>query len=207
MRVRQAWRRHVADMAGAASTRAEGLRHAALLADLPSLGTVLCQSRHRARPAELKRWMADPASPPWPRHPWLQALWRASEISVEARVGPEGVREWLDFSDEAGCVWLRIWLLPDSDYCAWDALLARHVMIVRRDEASADPCLPRACLRARWQGLHGAPAALCRFVVRHSGDMQRLELSAVSGSSARTLAHADRVLHAAEHSPSERLWF
>ncbi|NII12047.1 hypothetical protein [Oleiagrimonas sp. C23AA] len=207
MRVRQAWRRHAGDPSGAVSTRAEGARHAALLADLPSLGVVLCQSRARADHQDLARWIAAEPGMPWPDHPWLRGVWQASEVSVQARVGPDGVREWLDFADETARVWLRVWLLPDSDYCAWDALLERHRMIVHRAEPSADTCLPRACLRERWNGLHGAPAALCRFAVRRLGGMQLLGLSPVAGGSRQTLAHVERVVrgHARAGEPAA-LW-
>lgn len=74
-------------------------------AQLAGLGTVLCL--YRGDGSELSGWQ--------------------QAVSVHAchGVDSEGVHESLCFMDERGrCVW-RLYLLPDSDFLAWDRLLAQ----------------------------------------------------------------------------------
>lgn len=82
---------------------------------LASLGTVLCLYRpHQG--GELSGW--------------------AHAVRVESRTGvdSDGLRESLVFFDADGrCCW-RLYLLPDSDFLAWDRLLAS---LPCRDEAEA----------------------------------------------------------------------
>lgn len=85
-----------------AHTRAEGLPRAQQLA---ALGVVLCLYRHQEG-SELSGW--------------------ARAVRVESRAGldSDGLRESLAFFDPEGrCCW-RLYLLPDSDFVAWDRLLA-----------------------------------------------------------------------------------
>lgn len=72
---------------------------------LAALGTVLCLYRPQ-QGGELSGW--------------------AQSVRAEAQVGvdSDGLRESLSFFDRDGrCCW-RLWLLPDSDFLAWDRLLA-----------------------------------------------------------------------------------
>lgn len=72
---------------------------------LAALGTVLCLYR--------------------PQHGGELSGW-AQSVRVEAQVGvnSDGLRESLSFFDREGrCCW-RLWLLPDSDFLAWDRLSA-----------------------------------------------------------------------------------
>ena len=72
---------------------------------LAALGTVLCLYRPQ-HGSELSGW--------------------AQAVRVEARIGVEsdGLRESLVFFDREGrCCW-HLWLLPDSDFVAWDRLAA-----------------------------------------------------------------------------------
>ena len=72
---------------------------------LAALGTVLCLYRPQYG-SELSGW--------------------AQAVRVEARIGVEsdGLRESLMFFDREGrCCW-HLWLLPDSDFVAWDRLAA-----------------------------------------------------------------------------------
>jgi len=49
---------------------------------------------------------------------------RATRVTVRAGLDSDGLREALHFFDEQGrCCW-QIYLLPDSDFLAWDRLLA-----------------------------------------------------------------------------------
>lgn len=71
---------------------------------LAALGTVLCLYRPQ-HGSELSGW--------------------AQAVSVESRAGvdSDGLRESLAFFDAEGrCCW-RLYLLPDSDFLAWDRLL------------------------------------------------------------------------------------
>src|SRR5690606_13289891 len=71
---------------------------------LAALGPVLCL--HRADGSELAGWQ------------------QAVKVHACHGVDSEGVHESLCFSDAQGrCAW-RLYLLPDSDFLAWDRLLA-----------------------------------------------------------------------------------
>lgn len=72
---------------------------------IATLGTVLCLYRPQ-HGSELSGW--------------------AQAVRVEVRIGVEsdGLRESLMFFDHEGrCCW-QLWLLPDSDFLAWDRLAA-----------------------------------------------------------------------------------
>lgn len=72
---------------------------------LAALGTVLCLYRPQYG-GELSGWA------------------QAARAESQAGVDSDGLRESLAFFDESGrCCW-RLFLLPDSDFLAWDRLLA-----------------------------------------------------------------------------------
>ncbi|KAF1718594.1 Hemin transport protein [Pseudoxanthomonas yeongjuensis] len=82
---------------------------------LAALGTVLCLYRHQDG-SELSGWV------------------RAVRVESRAGVDSDGLRESLAFFDHEGrCCW-RLYLLPDSDFVAWDRLSAR---LPSREEAEA----------------------------------------------------------------------
>ena len=56
-------------------------------------------------------------------HPALAAL--SSSVSAEAHsaITVHGPREWLEFLDARANCMARLYLLPDADYLAWDAML------------------------------------------------------------------------------------
>lgn len=82
---------------------------------LAALGTVLCLYRHQDG-SELSGWA------------------RAVRVEPRAGVDSDGLRESLAFFDSEGrCCW-RLYLLPDSDFVAWDRLLA---LLPSREEAEA----------------------------------------------------------------------
>jgi hypothetical protein len=54
----------------------------------------------------------------------LAGLTTSREVRPLARVDPMGPCEGLDFLDAAGLLCWRLFLLPDSDYWAWDTLLS-----------------------------------------------------------------------------------
>lgn len=91
---------------------------ARLAAQLPLLGSVLYLS---ARVHVLDHGCVSPG--------WLVArrelapLLRVAELRVSSMIGASGPREWIDGIDASGHFCVRLHLLPDTDYLAWDALL------------------------------------------------------------------------------------
>lgn len=87
---------------GAASLPAPGMPHPGQLA---ALGIVLCLYRP-ALGGELEGWR------------------RACSLAAGQQLDSEGLQERLDFFDAQGeCCW-QLCLLPDSDFLAWDRLVA-----------------------------------------------------------------------------------
>lgn len=125
---------------------------------LAALGTVLCLYRHQDG-GELSGW--------------------ARAVRVESRAGmdSDGLRESLAFFDQEGrCCW-RLYLLPDSDFVAWDRLLA---LLPSCEEAEAATGvgerlwrrLAGRLLGGQWQAcvlkLHVVPAEVRRPVLAAS---------------------------------------
>lgn len=52
----------------------------------------------------------------------LNALRHASQVCAECCIDDDGIRESLRFTDGDGSTCLRLFLLPDSDYTAWERL-------------------------------------------------------------------------------------
>lgn len=91
-----------------------------LAARLPLLGSVLYLPARCA------------GDDPWPVPAgWLAArcelvpLLRTEGLIVSSMIGVDGPREWIDCVDANGEFCARLHLLPDTDYLAWDALLAQ----------------------------------------------------------------------------------
>ncbi|TCO43368.1 hypothetical protein [Dokdonella fugitiva] len=111
-----------------------GLDLARLADALPKLGTVLWLER---RPPA-----AAPAPGLLPRgvvlldHPALAVLARCSDVSACEAVTPNGPREWLAFASADGEPRAKLFLLPDSDYLAWDEMTAQCRSVGSRDPAS-----------------------------------------------------------------------
>ncbi|TBR40238.1 MULTISPECIES: hypothetical protein [Dyella] len=90
-----------------------------LAAHLPALGSVLYQWTRDAEydaMAPTRGWLV--------QQPHLRAVVGVTHIQCVSMVGARGPREWFDCIDMAGQVRARIYLLPDTDYLAWDALMA-----------------------------------------------------------------------------------
>lgn len=83
---------------------------------LPQLGGVLCLSPHAddAQEPQADGLLVEQAG--------LATLHRSRWLRVASAVTAEGPREWADAMDDRGRVCARIYLLPGTDYCAWDAL-------------------------------------------------------------------------------------
>lgn len=67
----------------------------------------------------------------------LNALRRASQICAECCIDDDGIRESLRLCDEAGSTCARLFLLPDSDYTAWERLREGLPCVASESRASA----------------------------------------------------------------------
>ncbi|WP_266183519.1 hypothetical protein [Dyella humicola] len=131
---------------------------AELASRLPLLGSVLYLPAPR------------PAQPDLPVFTgWLVArrelapLFDTRELMAACMIGAEGPREWIDCMDAQGRPCARLHLLPDTDYLAWDALLAESRL------------LPVAPLRPERLVCRAASATLVHFRRRRVGALQLLE--------------------------------
>lgn len=151
--------------------------------ELAALGTLLCLYRPHAG-GELGGWL------------------RAERAETSTALDSDGMRECLVFRDVAGeCCW-QLFLLPDSDFLAWERLSAR--LPAQRGTAGAQAGLAERMLqRLSGRTRHGEwQASLLRLHARHGavGDgppVLAATLAAVSpmgAAAARSIArsqHAD----------------
>lgn len=94
------------------------------LADwLPRLGPVLWIHRD-PRPLPHERACMTARGVMLLDHPALSALARSTQVVAGSAVTPQGPREWLAVRDVQGRAQAKLFLLPDTDYLAWDRLLA-----------------------------------------------------------------------------------
>lgn len=96
-----------------------GVSPAAMARQLPLLGTVLylpsCAALSGAG-ALPPGWLVERIE--------LAPLLRSCWVAAVSDIGADGPREWLECFDAQGVPQARLYLLPDTDYLAWDALLA-----------------------------------------------------------------------------------
>jgi len=155
-------------------TAAQSLPRAQQLA---ALGTVLCLYRHQEG-GELSGWA------------------RAVRVESRAGVDSDGLRESLAFFDHQGrCCW-RLYLLPDSDFAAWDRLLA---LLPSCEETETTTGvgerlwrrLAGRLLGGQWQAcvlrLHVVPAEVRRPVLAASPAM----VSSLGAATAQRIARAE----------------
>ncbi|MEO8010398.1 MAG: hypothetical protein ABI650_02010 [Dokdonella sp.] len=109
-----------ASMASAACPQGRvPIAHDELANALPCLGTVLWLERSDC--ATSARWRADARQgAPAYDHPACALLARCQMASAHSTVTSQGPREWLCFFGGDGEPLAKIFLLPDSDYLAWD---------------------------------------------------------------------------------------
>ncbi|NKZ38178.1 hypothetical protein HF690_04320 [Oleiagrimonas citrea] len=152
------WRSAVSVVPAAVRTQyASADACADVLAALPSLGAVLCHVVDAVPPGA-----ACASRRLWAAHPWLAAMSSTVAVDGYAHVDQNGPCEWLECRQASGRSWMRIVLLPDSDYCAWDALLHGSA---RSNESSVATtmCATRvAWMRGLRGGGHGR-VAVVRF--------------------------------------------
>lgn len=117
----------------------------------------------------------------------LAGLLHTHELVVASMIGADGPREWIDCMDANGHFCARLHLLPDTDYLAWDALLAQG------------RTLPAAPVQSGRLACRAASAELLCFGTRRLGGLNLLEatplgrLSAVGCGIAREAARAAAV--------------
>lgn len=145
-----------------------------LAACLPLLGSVLCLPAQRAIGDECATsagWLVARRE--------LAPLLHTRELLVSSMIGADGPREWIDARDANGAPCARLYLLPDTDYLAWDALLAR----ARH--------LPAAPLSAQRLGYQVTQAELVYFHVRRLGALHLLDSTRAGAVSrlGRGIAH------------------
>ncbi|WP_411832865.1 Hemin transport protein [Pseudoxanthomonas mexicana] len=144
---------------------------------LAELGTVLCLYRPQLG-GELGGW--------------------AQAVRVEARAGvdSDGLRESLLFFDRDGrCCW-RLYLLPDSDFLAWDRLLSELPASGEADSAAgvAERLWRRLAGRLGGERWSASPVQL--HLVRARGRAPRLaalptEVSPLGAATARRILQAE----------------
>jgi len=146
---------------------------------LPKLGSVLYLPDARPLAA------MDEPPPGWlveqcELAPLLHTYW----LVAAGMVGDDGPREWLECLDRRGELCARLHLLPDTDYLAWDALLASGVPVPART-----PPRGRRLFRP-------AAARVARFRCRHLGGLVALSHSDAASVSALGRDIAGRIAHA-----------
>jgi hypothetical protein len=85
----------------------------------------------------------------------LAPLLQTHYLVAASAITGEGPREWIECVNRRGHLCARLYLLPDTDYLAWDALLA---------DAEAMSASTTAPMHARWlQNIRSVSAHLLRF--------------------------------------------
>ncbi|MFC4525410.1 hypothetical protein ISN76_04080 [Dyella halodurans] len=151
-----------------------------LAAHLPLLGSVLYLPAPRPAPQDLPvctGWLVAQCE--------LAPLFDTRELVAASMIGAEGPREWIDCMDAQGRPCARLHLLPDTDYLAWDALLAGSRL------------LPLAPLRPERLVCRAASATLAQFRHRRVGALQLLETMPLAKVSALGRGIAGEVARAA----------
>jgi hypothetical protein len=114
--------------------------------------------------------------------PHLAPLQRSHRLRMISAVTPDGPREWADVLDAHGRACARIYLLPGTDYCAWDTMLCGAAGAAAATRAG--PVFAAATarlLRFRHRRLAGLDVlgmddgAPCRLDLRVAGDIARHE--------------------------------
>ncbi|MFC5527184.1 hypothetical protein ACFPPA_15695 [Rhodanobacter ginsengisoli] len=87
----------------------------------------------------------------------LAPLLRIRRLVAASSITVEGPREWIECVDRRGDTCARLYLLPDTDYLAWDALLAcagpaTTMPAPRRPHESGPLGAQLLCFQVRWLG-------------------------------------------------------
>ncbi|MEP7044626.1 MAG: hypothetical protein ABI843_16285 [Dokdonella sp.] len=118
---------------------------------LPQLGAVLWLDR-RDRRAAPTRATIGARGVLLLDHPALVSLDHCRQLTAHTAVTPHGPREWLCFRDSDGAAQSKLFLLPDTDYLAWDEMTAASHLAP--PSAQAEPWQPHgAFLRSAFARL------------------------------------------------------
>jgi hypothetical protein len=113
------------DIAQRATTQHDQTRFdfAEIAAWLPRLGAVLWLDRSRRRHAPTRATIGA-RGVLLLDHPALAVLARCASATAHTQVTSHGPREWLCFRDVEGVPIAKLFLLPDTDYLAWDEMIS-----------------------------------------------------------------------------------
>lgn len=145
------------------------------LAGLPALGSVLYA------PAVRRMLHGSPLPGLLVESIELAPLLHTRSLACASAITADGPREWMECRDAGGRLLARLYLLPDTDYLAWDALYARADA-----GAVAVPCADVHAWRP-------ARAQLLRFRLHRHAGLQLLGADAVEASSALVRELAARI--------------
>ncbi|WP_250625117.1 hypothetical protein [Pinirhizobacter soli] len=168
----------------AVQTRWLRLGPQALARTLPTLGSVLHLPRLRCAPCltHLPRGVIAGDA-------LVAPLLATRLVGAGSAVTADGPREWLEYVDASGICLARTYLLPDTDYLGWDALLAEGEPI------GADEWTPVE------QGFTAAQARVIRFDTNIVGGLRLLRstgactVSPMGRSLAGSIAQAQSVAY------------
>ncbi len=122
-----AWRDAAALATRGRAPLSEPFELARLVDALPSLGAVLWLDRAARRNLPLRATMGAQGVLLLD-HPALAVLGGGAPVTAHTAVTTHGPREWLCFRDDGGEAQAKLFLLPDTDYLAWDEMIAHsHV--------------------------------------------------------------------------------
>lgn len=163
-----------------------------LIDALPKLGAALWLER-RARRTAPSRPTIGARGVLLLDHPALATLGRCSAATAHSAITSQGPREWLCFRDAVGDAQAKLFLLPDTDYLAWDEMLAANRLEPAPTESGHCAFLRGAfaCLGSAWQ------ARLLQFELRRLPWLRTLDarpplrISLLGLELARTIARAE----------------
>lgn len=150
-----------------------------LVQRLPSLGNVLYLARQACIDDAVS--VTGVLAESMDVSPLLRTHW----LHVASAVTAEGPREWIECRDARGETLARFYLLPDTDYLAWDALLG-----------DATPCMAPA---GRPRRFHAMQARLLCFTHRYLAGLSAfgyagpLRVSSLGRRLAHDIARAEAV--------------
>jgi hypothetical protein len=133
-------------------------------------------------------------------HPSLAAFSSCVELRAHSAIGTHGPREWLELIDAQGLCSARLYLLPDADYLAWDAMLGECAIVRSQAQVPERWRAHTAFLRCALRRLRVAwRAQVVRFpllqlpCLRVLGVREPVELSALGRQIAAAITRDEKV--------------
>lgn len=131
---------------------------------LSKLGAALWIERD-ARRRTSSRAMLGPGGLVLLDHLTLNALAGSAAVAAHTELTSHGPREWLSFRDAANHTVAKLYLLPDTDYLAWDEMLAAMHLEARVEEPA--PACPHVALLRNALARIAAPARARVILFEH----------------------------------------